>query len=142
MEERCAPIGWKANKVKRVVRSTLAAEALALEEVIEHAIFTRKLLGEMLGISKVVPIEVWTDNDAYTAVHASTQIDDRRLRVEIASIKENMAKEAVVVRWCRGDEMLANGLTKKGASCEQLFKVISCGTIAKNFKGRKTGEFN
>ena len=36
----CSPLCWKsANKIKRKVRSTLAAEALALEMGIEHAIF-------------------------------------------------------------------------------------------------------
>ena len=29
---QCCPIAWKAHKIKRVVRSTLAAETLSLEE--------------------------------------------------------------------------------------------------------------
>ena len=33
--DKCAPILWKSMKLKRVVRSTLAAETLALEEAVE-----------------------------------------------------------------------------------------------------------
>ena len=41
---RCCPLAWTSNKVKRVVKSTLAAEALALEEAISHAIYLRALM--------------------------------------------------------------------------------------------------
>ena len=81
-------------------------------------------------ISEPVRIEVWTDsNNAYSAVHSSTQIDDRRLRIDIASIKENMALEGIVVNWCKGNKMLADCLTKQGASCEKLMNVITIGTL-------------
>ena len=52
----CAPLCWKANKIKRKVRSTLAAEALALESGLEHAIFLRDLLKEMCVVSVDIPI--------------------------------------------------------------------------------------
>ena len=29
---KCCPLAWQANKIKRVVRSTIAAEALSLQE--------------------------------------------------------------------------------------------------------------
>jgi len=34
-EGRCCPLAWQANKIKRVVRSTIAAEALSLQEGLE-----------------------------------------------------------------------------------------------------------
>ena len=42
---KCCPLSWHANKTKRVVRSTIAAEALSLKEGIECVCFiTGRLL--------------------------------------------------------------------------------------------------
>ena len=42
------PISWRANKIKRVVHSTLAAESLALAEGLEEAVFLKALLSEVI----------------------------------------------------------------------------------------------
>ena len=126
----CSPLGWKANKIKRKVRSTLAAEALALENAMEHAIFLRELLKEMCVIFYDIPIIAWTDsNNVHKSVHSTSSVEDYKLRLDIACIKENMLKENIVVKWCRGEQMLANVLTKKGASADSLLTVISNGTL-------------
>ena len=39
VDNKYAPISWKSVKLKRVVRSTLAAETLALEEALEASFF-------------------------------------------------------------------------------------------------------
>ena len=36
-QNRCAPLHWTTNKVKRVVHSTLAAEALSLQQCLSTA---------------------------------------------------------------------------------------------------------
>ena len=55
----CCPIAWNAHKIKRVVRSTLAAEMLSLEEGLEASVYYRQMLGDILGIkSKSIQIEV------------------------------------------------------------------------------------
>ena len=41
---RCCPISWNAHKIKRVVRSTLAAEALSLEEGLEASFYLFSLI--------------------------------------------------------------------------------------------------
>ena len=46
----CCLLSWQANKIKRVVRSTIAAEALSSQEGSEDAIYMRKLLEELLGL--------------------------------------------------------------------------------------------
>ena len=40
----CCPIAWNGNKIKRVVRSTIAAEALSLQEVLEEALYLHQML--------------------------------------------------------------------------------------------------
>ena len=126
----CAPLCWKTNKIKRVVRSTLAAEALILESSVEHALYLRDLLKEMLGTDFDFPIYAWTDNNnAFKAVHSTSFVDDHKLRIDIACLKENIQAENVEVKWCKGDKMLANCLTKKGASPDSLLQTVSTGTL-------------
>ena len=44
-----APIGWKSNKLERVVKSALSAETLALEEALESSFMIKSLLCELLS---------------------------------------------------------------------------------------------
>ena len=44
----CCPIAWNAHKIKRVVRSTLAAEMLSLEEGLEASVYYRQMLEDIL----------------------------------------------------------------------------------------------
>ena len=44
-----APIEWKSNKLKRVVKSALSAETLALEEALESSFMIKSLLCELLS---------------------------------------------------------------------------------------------
>ena len=132
----CCTLSWKANKIKRVVRSTLAAEALALQEAIDTAIYLRELLREMHKKPTLrLPIEAWVDNnDAFDAVHLTKLVADAKLRIDIADIKESMRDADVVVKWCPGDEMIANSLTKRGANSDQLLHVLSGLIDSRHFK--------
>ena len=42
-----APISWKSRKIQRGVRSTLAAETLAMEEALEECFIIRSMLPEI-----------------------------------------------------------------------------------------------
>ena len=44
---RYAPISWKSRKIQRVVKSTLAAETLALEEALDECYMFRLILLEI-----------------------------------------------------------------------------------------------
>ncbi len=124
----CA-IVWRANKIKRVVRSTLAAESLALLEGLEEALYTRAILRE-LYLKLKCPIIAYVDNKSLVeAVHSTKQVSDRRLRIDIGSIKQMMEGEIEEIRWCPGKLQLANCLTKKGASGYELLAVFHEGKI-------------
>ena len=47
---QCCPIAWNAHKIKRVVRSTLAAETLSLQEGLEASYYYREMLESVLGV--------------------------------------------------------------------------------------------
>ena len=132
---KCLPICWKANKIKRKVNSTLAAECLALKDGIDHCLFLRSLLMGMLNTDCKFPIEAWTDNNnTYIAVQTSTQVDDKRLRIDISCIKDCITNDMVKVQWCPGNEMLANCLTKRGCSADDLLYLISVGCFNEYFQ--------
>ena len=69
----CCPIAWNAHKIKRVMRSTLAAEMLSLEEGLEASVFYRQTLEDILGIkSKAIQIEAYVDNKSIIEAILST----------------------------------------------------------------------
>ena len=120
------PISWQSKRIKRVVKSTLAAETLAMVDAAEAAVYYRKFLLDLLGLCdsiRVVPIVCCTDNSSmYDAVHSSTQVQDKRLRIEIAILREMLNKcEITRMTWVESERQIADSLTKKGVPS---FKVL------------------
>ena len=125
-----APICWSSRKVKRVVRSTLAAETLAATDALDSAYLVSKLLADFLCEKKTREIELITDNKSlYEAVKTSNLLMDKRLRVEISSLREMVEKDMVNVKWVGAAEQLADALTKKGAPRNKLISVLKCGNL-------------
>ncbi len=128
---KAAALDWKSNKVKRVVNSTLGAEALSLYNGIDAAIATRKLIQDMTGDKYELKLRAIIDNkDTYDAIHSSTNVGERRLRREIAAIQQCLAREEVnSIIWIRGEHQLSDVLTKKGADGNKLLTVLQTGKI-------------
>lgn len=115
------------------MRSTLAAEALSLQGGIEEAVYIKSMLQEVLGNAKTeLPIVAYVDNKSVVeALYSTKMVGDRRLRIDIAAIKQSLArKEVAVVRWVPGDDQLANCLTKRGASRRQLLCIFKTGKMS------------
>ena len=127
------PLGWASNKVKRVIGSARAAEALSLQMAISHRVFLRALLAETLEKNpKEIPIQVNTDsNNLYKSIYSTKFVEDKRLRIDIAQIQECVETEGVKVDWVQSEEMLADGLTKKGAKSNTLMEVMKTGFLSK-----------
>ena len=130
--DKCFPLDWTANKVKRVVKSTIAAETLALANGLDNAIFTRRLVAEMLGIEeKQIPVEAVVDNKScIDAIYSTSLVEDKRLRREISSIQELLQTcEIKSVKWVPGKKQLCDVLTKTGANSLKLLQVIQHGQL-------------
>ena len=92
--ERCCPIDWSASKIKRVVRSSLAAEALSMQNGIDAAKLMKTLIEEVLHVSP--PIDIVTDSkDLCEAIRSTKPVLDKGLRIDLASIIEAKAKETI-----------------------------------------------
>ena len=126
------PIQWKSNKVKRVVRSTLAAETLSCVDGCDNSFVIGKILQEILStkIVKFSSITCKTDNKSlFDAAHTIKVISDARLRVEMAIVREMVDKNEIKLVWIESSDQLADALTKHGTSSYGLLQVVSQGKL-------------
>lgn len=131
-QKKCAVLDWQANKIKRVVRSTLAAEALSLCDGLETALHIRRVLEDTLNLpSKTIKIHGIVDNrSTVDAVKSTTVVDDKRLRREIGAIKQLLERGDInSITWVPGSEQLADVLTKRGVNSCKLLNVIQTGKL-------------
>lgn len=126
-----SPLAWQSKRVKRVVRSTLAAETLAMSDGIDNAVFLAMLFSELTtgGTEHSPPITCVTDNHSLAdALKSTKSVSEKRLRLEMSSIKELIQMQRIErVLWSNTKEQLADCLTKKGASAYQLLKALNDG---------------
>ena len=129
---KAAALDWKSNKIKRVVNSTLGAEALSLYNGLDAAIATRNLLQDMTANKYELKLRAIIDNkDTYDAIHSSTNVGERRLRREIAAIQQCLKDgEVSSVIWVKGEHQLSDVLTKKGADGNKLLTVLQTGFLS------------
>ena len=127
------PLSWATNKIQRVVRSSLAAEAMTMQDAIENALFIREMLSEMLSGERAekLPIVHITDNISLkNAIYSNHQVNDKRLRIDLAALKQEIDEKDVMVHWVPGNLMLADVLSKKGVKKEPLNTVLRSGKIS------------
>ena len=118
--------------MKRIVASSTAAETLALNEVISEVVYIKAILNEILGDVNKIPVHMYTDSkNAKKAVYSTSLVDDPRLRTEIAMLCESIQKgEINKLFLIPGKMMIANCMTKKGASSRDLLEVLRNGYLA------------
>lgn len=127
-----SPLCWQSKRIRRVVRSTLAGETLAMSDGIDNALFLATLFSELttgtaeLNAPSLVCV---TDNHSlYDALKSTKQVTEKRLRLDISGIKELVHSEKIKkVLWSVTKAQLADCLTKKGASPLVLLKAFSEG---------------
>ena len=129
-EQKVAPIQWQSKRIKRVVKSTLAAECLALEEAVDHAYYMKCIISEIMNVD--IPMHCYIDNQSLCDnLHSSNNVkEDKRLIQDISLLKEMMAKKEIsTVEHVVSKRNLADALTKRGASCQLLEDVLASGSI-------------
>ena len=126
----CSLLSWKSNKLKRVARSTLAAEAIACVDGIDHTLVIANLIAEQRGHK--IPVVVFTDSASLVdTVYSSRNVLERRLRVDIAFLRELILEKSIdVLRWVPTDKQLADCLTKTSAKASQfLLNVMATNSL-------------
>ena len=130
-DEVCT-LSWKGRKLKRVVTSSTASETLALNDVVSKIISLKALMCELCGPDvDGIPVNLYTDSkNLVNAVNSTSMVEDPRLRLEVASLKESLQKgEVTSLIHIPGRNMLANCMTKRGASAKDLLQVIRSGRL-------------
>ena len=121
--------GWRSGKIKRVVKSTLAAEALALSEGLGEAMYLQKIINELLGFN--TPIVAHIDSKGLVdQLHSTKLVLERMLRIDIGIIKEMLERgQLKAVKWCSTSQQPADVLTKRGADGSKLLSILAQGEL-------------
>ena len=123
---------WKSRKSRRVAKSTIEAEALSVGEVIEGVIYFNRLWEEIVGDRKLKAVVKTDSRTLMTAIKSSTGVSSKRLKIEIAAIRETIETgEIQEVQWIAGKKQIADILTKAGVSEEVVRAYV---------EGREMGE--
>lgn len=135
---KCAPLDWRSNKIKRVVGSTLAAEALSLMAGLDIAVATKWQLQDILGKDHSFTIRAMVDNkstvDCIYSTTATPSVQEKRLLREIGSMRRMLKFGQVEeIKWVPGNLMLADALTKKGVNSIKLMSVLQKGKLDSEF---------
>ena len=132
---KTCPLGWRSKTLRRVVRSTIAAETSAMIDALDAAYFLSQVICEMIypprEPRKNIKIIAFTDNESlYRNAYSTTMAEERRLRVDIAIIKEMILREELSsLKWIPASSQLADSLTKNGADPAKLTAVLETGHL-------------
>ena len=126
------PIQWQSRKIKRIVRSTLAAETLAQIDSSDSAYFIKSLLVEILHCNpQSIQIESFIDSKSlYDTLHTTKNVEDRSLRLSIAILREKLAKSEInKIHLVTTKLQIADCLTKNGGNTNILLNVLRTGIL-------------
>ena len=121
------PIWWASKKIKRVVNNVMSAETLALKEAIDTGYNIQSLLNEILYNNQPkVSLEAITDSRSlFEASFSKKSVEDKRLRIDLAVIREYIINNECKLRWVRSEKQLADILTKDGVDASTILSHIS-----------------
>ena len=121
-----APISWQSKKLDRVTKSPIASECLSLSEAADAGFLIAVLLQEVFQLQKIPTVNVKTDNFSLVdTLNSDNLVKDRRLRVDIARIKEMIVLNEINVSWVKGCDQISDCLTKSGASTQSLLDILN-----------------
>ena len=137
-QHRVSFVEWRSTRIRRVVRSTLSAEAYSMSEASEGCDWLRTMIAEITNPAYTfrqyeehmenIPGALVTDAKSLydVLVAEKTNIHDRRLSLEATLLRETLTR-GLVAKWVRSEQMLADVLTKESVDDKYLGQVVSTG---------------
>ena len=117
---------YHSSVIKRVVRSSLAAEVSQAAETLEQCDFVRAMMAEALDPGFVLSSWLWSagrwreilvmdSKTGYDVLNSISHGEDKRLAIDIAILKESLYEPQSNrwIRWVPGLCMPSDGLTKE-----------------------------
>ena len=123
-------ISWSTHKLRRVCRSSLAAEAQALAECEAELFLVRALWQELLGAdldlrnpwntSKLTPGVLVIDAKALYDTLKQQDVPnlsskEKHTALEVLGLSQHLVEQSTILRWCNSDQQLSDGMTKMSA---------------------------
>ena len=124
------PLDWSSHRLKRVSRSTLSAETQALLDGIDAATYYAHTIEEVMHLGKVKIYALTDSKSLVDNAKTSNVTDEKRLRIEMAAVREFIEREEVILSWIDTKSQLADCLTKEGASPKLLRRVLKEGRLS------------
>ena len=123
-------ISWATNKLKRVARSSLAAEVQALSVTEDELHIVRAAWMEFTGtpldvnnpdktirkVAGITVIDAKSIYDTMTSKNQALHLAEKRTAIELSAYLQNTSRNKTETRWVHGEANLADGFTKLGAS--------------------------
>ena len=113
-------ITWRCRALRRVVRSTMAGETIALGDLLDEV----EVFGSMWRnlFKKPLRATAFTDcRSLYDHIHFGKQVTEKRLRCELYALREAQKEKKMQVEWVESGDQLADALTKNMVA----FKLIN-----------------
>ena len=116
---------YKSNKIKKICRSTFAAELFGCNAAIDHLLSYRSII-QAFGL-KCGTIYICTDNKGLRDNLNSvvSKCEEKNLRVELAWLRETLSEEGIKVKWIHTYQQLADVLTKEKPGLDMLSHLAS-----------------
>ena len=132
---KMSPMVWRSHRVKRVVRSTLAAETMAALEAVEAADVIRAHMVELMSVLTykdhtnevaVVPMAHLTDcKSLWDLLQKQGQVpSERRLLMDIEALRSDIENHGVKSFWINTKQMLADCMTKNDPRCGDYLRYV------------------
>ena len=128
-ERNVAPICWWSRKLKRVCKSSETAETMVMLEAIDAVVWLSAILDDIYGKEMKTPIIKSDNMSLHKNIQSTTAVEEKRLRVELAAIRESARKSEFKAEWVSNQDQLADCLTKQGADSNKLLGVLRQGHL-------------
>ncbi|CAE7390554.1 PORB, partial [Symbiodinium natans] len=143
-----SPLGWQSRKLPRICRSSTAAEIQTGSHAMDTHEFTKQLLLEWYNqqvidykdmdkaLRRFQSVVVTDSKNLYDSVHrietSGLQLEERRLALEVLSIRERIKSAGMHFKWVDSDQQLADNLSKP-FSFQTLLTAIHKGELCLQF---------
>eukprot|EP00971_Amphidinium_carterae_P173514 3439592-Amphidinium_carterae.1 len=136
-------MSWESSTIKRVVKSTLAAEACAASIGLDRLCYASTAWATMTGVTgtwsdKMLSLEPGTLCTDCKSLHdhlktsSNGSLQEKRVLLDIADIRQNVDEGKVGITWIPTKCMLADCLTKYVANPQSLFLYLEFNLLVTN----------
>ena len=129
MHQECdgSILDWKSSRSRRVLRSTLAAEAAAADAAVDHMCFAAKVWGEIIDNEKAasdqvgLPTFLCTDcKSLFDSIkQLNPSLEEKRTIIDLSAIRECLTANKGRALWVPTSQMWADALTKVSKSLRE-----------------------